>query len=233
MRKPIFVLTRTAFLALAVAVCCHAGIIQGSVEFNTVALIGHPAGPFYLAFTLTDGAGIGNNTNFGSIRQIDLGVGGNALGSPILLGDASGDLTTGILLLDSQPQSLYAQRFLPGDRLRFTFLLTTNVDDPIPDVLSFAILDSGGQAIPTLQGAPLDFLVRIDLASDSPEVVLFSGDEARSPAAGGPPIAINGQLEPTDVPEPMPGRMVLMGLGATATIRLIAKRKQAKGLTSP
>src|SRR5918912_3642632 len=69
------------------------GSIIYSVSIDTSSLINHPAGPFSLSFQLNDGSGTGDLNNKAVISNFQFG-GGGAAGTPTVIGDASGDLSS-------------------------------------------------------------------------------------------------------------------------------------------
>src|SRR4051794_35003845 len=77
----------------------YAGTIY-DVSLNTAALIGHAAGPFSVAFQLTDGNGVGDANNVAIIDNLQFGSGG-PLGLPLRVGGAVGDLWSTVVLVDS------------------------------------------------------------------------------------------------------------------------------------
>ena len=201
----------------------RAALITANVSVTTAPLGGHPAGPFSLAFSLTDGAGIGNDTNLAFVTLIDFGLGGSSTGSPVIVGDVLGDVSTGLLFTDSQPHNSFFQSFVPGDAFTFTLSVTTNVDDPTPDVFTFTILDRDGIPIPTLYGAPLDFLIRLDITGDNPDILFWGGDGARQPFAGGAAIPLAAPVLLSNVPEPTSAPLLIPALLALLTV---ARRRQ-------
>jgi hypothetical protein len=168
------------------------------IELYTQGLIGHPAAPFSLAFQLTDGSGTDDGNNTAQISQFDFG-GGDATGSPILVGDASGDLTSTVTLTDSQFLNEFIQPFDPGSTLLFQVSLTGNVDaGPTPDEFAVKILDCMDIEIPT--NGLGDSLVIVDISSPAPPVQTYVSDPNLAPACGGNPI--DPQVIASVVPEP-------------------------------
>ncbi len=161
------------------------------ITVNTSPLIGHPAGPFSLAFQLTDGSGAGDANNTVTVTGFQFG-GGNATGSPAFAGGASGSLTSSVTLTDSAFVNFLVQPFVPGSRLTFVVSVTANLESgEIPDRFGFAILDSGGAEIPTLAGEKVDQLVAV--AIDSPDLIFetFASDPIRTPLTGGSAIVMS------------------------------------------
>ena|ERR1022692_741645 len=173
---------------LAVTIAAHAQVTY-TVTLNTTPLIGHPAGPFSLAFQLADGSGSGDGNNAAVINNVQFGAGGLATGVPRLFGGASGSLTSAIVLVDNGFPNLFTQAFTPGTTLTFQVALSGNSDpQDISDQFIMTVVDNTGAPIPTLFGAPLDVFVAIDLGSPNAMVQTFGNDPTRSPAAGGGPI---------------------------------------------
>lgn len=161
-----------------------------SVNINTAPLIGHPAGPFSIAFQLADGSGTGDGNNAAVISKFQFGAGGGPSGTPTVLGSAFGSLSTSVSLTDHGTVNFFAQTFTPGGTLTFSLSVTTNADaGGILDEFTFSILDNTLTPIPTMAGAPLDVFLSINLAP-RPTVQTYASDTSRSPAGGGGPISI-------------------------------------------
>ena len=106
------------------------------VSANTSNLVG--AGTFYLDFQLNDGGGpVADNTV--NLTAFGFG-GGSAAGAPIIFGSASGNVGTGVTLVDSAFTD-FTQAFLPGTAVSFLLGLPTNQVDAPPDLFTLAILD--------------------------------------------------------------------------------------------
>src|SRR5688572_24133452 len=175
----------TCLLLLAGPVCNASFIFTISVD--TRALIGHPAGPFYLEFQLNDGSGTGNGNNTGLLVTFDF-AGGAPVGSPILIGGASGDLSSHVVLSDDDFLNEFIQQFMPGPLTTFDVELSTFVEPgPQPDQFSFAILECNLIEIPTL--GPADALVIADITAQ-PLPRAFASDLSRTSGCGGGPIQI-------------------------------------------
>jgi hypothetical protein len=185
-----------ACLLLSAPVCNASFIFTISVD--TSALIGHPAGPFYIEFQLNDGSGTGNGNNTALLGTFDF-AGGAPVGSPILIGGASGDLSSHVVLSDDDFLNEFIQQFTPGPLLTFAVELSTVVElGPQPDQFSFAILDCNLFEIPTM--GPADALVIADITSQ-PVARAFASDLSRTSGCGGGPIPVT-VLQPP-IPEPM------------------------------
>ena len=184
--------TRYLFSAVLLSVSIMHASVSYTVTFATKPLIGHPAGPFSLAFQFADGGGVGDGNNAATISNFQFGAGGSASGTPALTGSATGDLSTQVVLTDRARTNIFIQPFTPGDQLQFVVSITTNPEPGnTPDGLLFAILDRTSAPIPTTLGAPLDGLLTITTTvgtgTTSP-LQVFGSDPNRSPAGGGTPI---------------------------------------------
>lgn len=160
-----------------------------TVTVDTSQLVGHPAGPFYLAFQLTDGSGVGNNSTMAVLSNFQFS-GGSPSGSPALTGGASGDIGSSVSLTDSTFLNFFSQQFTPGNALTFSLSLTGNVEaGSTPDHFAFSILDQTLKPIPTKGGLFFDVFLAIDLDSTNPALQTFASDPQRLPLAGGNAIA--------------------------------------------
>src|SRR5258707_10582847 len=110
-------------LALAQQRPAHANI-TGSVNLDTSGL----SGSFELAFIFTDGSGTGDSNNTVTLSNFLFGAGGSAgtVDASLSFGGESGDLTSGVSLIDSFFLNIFASSFTPGSLLSFDFGLTTN-----------------------------------------------------------------------------------------------------------
>lgn len=210
-------------LIFLAAVCELASAAAVTVSLDTSGLIGHPAGPFALDFQLTDGSGAGDANNTFTLTNF-LIDGGGALGSsaPALLGGATGDIATGVTLIDSAFLNEFTQAFAPGGSLSFTLQFTTNVDaGGTPDEFAFAILDGTGTALPSTSFANLGFdsQLVIDIDSSSPTIQVFAADNTIAPQGGGGPISLGAPVisstPPGTVPEPGPASLIGAGIALT------------------
>jgi hypothetical protein len=195
------VLSTFAFMVAILAGSSARAQIAYDVTLNTTALIGHPAGPFYLDFQLNDGSGSGDGNNFATLSHFTFG-GGNVLGSASGFGSFSGNLSSNVTLTDSNAFNEFYQAFTPDASLGFRLGLTTHVDSPVPDLFSFAILDSSLANIPTLSFGSDAFIV-VNITSVNPTIERFAGDGAHSPLAGAPALALAAPMV-TPCPSPRP-----------------------------
>jgi hypothetical protein len=192
---------------------CHAQM-SFRIAVNTAPLVGHPAGPFFVDFDLTDGSGTNDANNTALISNFAFG-GGGPVGAPTLSGEASGNLSTAVRLNDSHFLNEFIQEFTPGDTLTFDVGLTTNVDaGPTPDEFSFKILDCTQVEIPTTGLG--DKLLLVDINS-SPIIETFASDPSRAPACGGGPFT--PQVVPSVTPEPGTLAFLLSAVGGLVVLR--------------
>src|ERR1017187_697775 len=96
---------KTAFCVCAFSALCQtaSGDMIYNVTLDTAPLVGHPAGPFYVEATFTDGSGVGDANNTVTMSNFTFG-GGSALGGPLVFGGASGSLATGVTITDSRSE---------------------------------------------------------------------------------------------------------------------------------
>jgi hypothetical protein len=184
------------------ALCETAVADTYEVTLDTSSLVGHPAGPFYVYGTFTDGTGIGDANNTVTMRDFIFG-GGSALGSPIVFGGASGSLEAGVTITDSSFFSFVVEQFAPGLQLSFRLDLTLNDDSGgIPDRFSVSLLDSSGVPLPTLAPSG-DYFIGADIYSTGPIFDAYGSDLSRAPTVGNavsiPPPTITPV---SSVPEP-------------------------------
>lgn len=145
-----------------------------TVFVDTSALVGNLAGPFSLDFQLNDGSGLGDSNNTASLSNFQFGS-GSAVGSATTSGGASGDLTSGITITDSDwTLNEFYQSFVAGTWLSFNLSLSTNIDlDGTPDLFSFAILDGNLMNLAT-QSFGSDNFLEINVDSLTPSVATFA-----------------------------------------------------------
>ena len=181
----------------------HASIIAGSVSLDTSAL----SGPFELAFIFTDGSGTGDANNTVTLGNFLFGAGGSAgtVDASLSFGGESGDLTSGVSLIDSFFLNIFASSFTPGSLLSFDFGLTTNVDaGGTPDQFSLVLLQADGSVVNTEDPSGANSLLTVNLDSAHPVISTFASDLT--------PAAI--VTESTAAPEPPSLLLLAMGLGA-------------------
>lgn len=130
------VFTLTAGAALLAVVPVRAETASFEVTLNTSALSGTQT----LAFGFTDGDGAMDNNL--TLSGFNFG-GGGALGTPTYIGaGASGDLTAGVVLNDSDFSSLFIQQFTAGSALSFLMTTTNNFAGGTPDAFAMYACDA-------------------------------------------------------------------------------------------
>lgn len=196
------------------------------VQMDTSSLVGHAAGPFAIDFQLVDGDGVANNTvTLGNF----LFGGGGPLGGGAWSGGASGDLSGTVTLTDSAFFNAFVQSFTAGNTLAFDLTTTSHFAGGVPDGFSFALLDSTGAELPTLDFSSA--FVQIDLEGDPPFVQSFASDPGQAPAAGGVPLSIPAPsvrlLSAGSAPEP--GSLLLFGLAGLPLVGYLRAARSRMG----
>ena len=124
-------------------------------------------------------------------------------GPPILMGTASGDLTSSVTLTDASVDNVFIENVIFGSTLSFELSLTTNVDPVTPDEFIFSILDNTLSPLPTTSISPLSPLLAIEIDSDTPTFTTFASDPNQNPVAGGGDFFAAPMVSETSaVPEP-------------------------------
>jgi hypothetical protein len=217
------ILNAVLFILVGFCLCQYARCdTMYLVNIDTAPLIGHPAAPFFFGAVFIDGSGIGDANNTVTLSNFDF-HGGASVSSPLLLGGASGSLSTTTSIIDSSSFNLFEQEFSPGVELTFNLDLTSNDDvSGTPDRLTLYILDNSGNPLPTL--APTgDYLLGADLGSAGPVLDFYGTDPSRSPSEGNPLAIPAPTVAPTGiVPEPAP--IVLLGSIILITLMLNGPR---------
>jgi hypothetical protein len=169
------------------------------VSLNTTPLIGHPAEPFSIFFSLLDGSGTGDGNTTVTLSNFAFG-GGGAPFEPASNGPGtSGDLTSSVTLNDSDPVSDdFSQEFTQGTQFNFEMNVTTTGSDV--DTFLFGIIDSSGNLIPTLDPLGEDVLLRATISGSGTSFSTFPTDPTQDTAAfQQPPIDMTA---PVVTPEP-------------------------------
>ena len=142
MNKTIRLLAALSALGLT---CMANAISSFNVSVDTSSLIGDPlaSAPYYIDFQLNDGGTTPGN-NAVSISNVMFGGGSVAASLPELFGGASGDLASGVQIMDTDFFNEFYQEFIPGSFLSFMVTLTNNANNPgdASDLFSFSIFDS-------------------------------------------------------------------------------------------
>lgn len=203
-----------------------------TVTLNTAPLVGSPgssAGPFSLAFQLTDGSGLGDANNTATISDFQFGSVGSAGACPAactVFGGASGDIGSTVVLTDSGFFNALLEGFTPGDSLSFLVDLTTNLDSgSVPDAFAFSILDGSGFSVPTLDPSGADTLLTVNLDSANPGILTYATDASR--LTNGVSLSIGAPLVGPPVSSvPEPNSLLLMGAGIAGLALTVRKRSR-------
>lgn len=194
-------------VALVIAASCRvaeAAGLDATISLDTSLLAGSAAGPFELAFVLTDGSGtvapdgslVDDANNTVTLRNFSFGAGSaGATDSALTGGGVSGDLASAVSLVDSDFLNVFALSFTPGNTLSFLLSLTTNVDAGFtPDQLSFLLFQGDGSPVNSHDPSGSSALLTINIDASRPPIVTFAGDLTPAPALSvavpEPPILI-------------------------------------------
>lgn len=186
-----------------------------NVSINTSSLPMTPGSEIY--FDFTDGSGIGDSDNSVTISGISLG-GGTAgaidTSSLGITGGESGNLTSGVTLIDSSPFNQFAQFFTAGTALSFVMDLTTNVGpSSIPDEFSLFIYDPNGNPLATTSDpSGFDSLLIVNINSASPAVDNYDTSLVTATVT-------------TTVVTPEPSTLPLCGLGSILIAFMTMRRR--------
>ena len=182
MKRARWIVMGSVMLMLIVAAMqrpAHAGLITGTVSLDTSAL----SGPFELAFIFIDGSGTGDANNTVTLSNFLFG-GGSAgtVDASLSTGGISGDLISGVSLVDSTFLNIFASSFTPGSLLSFDFGLTTNVDaGGTPDQFSLVLLQADGSVVNTEDPTGANSLLTVNLDSAQPAFSTFASDLTPAP----------------------------------------------------
>jgi len=150
---------KIGILAATLLVLGSTAAVADTLTFglNTSSIEG--LGTFDLAFQLVDGSGTGDANNTVTLSHFEF-YGGSVSGATTLYGGASGNLSSGLTLTDSNSFFNAAiGGFVAGSALTFNATFTNNADvGPFEDMFMMSILDPSGNGIPTLDSTNDTFL---------------------------------------------------------------------------
>jgi hypothetical protein len=163
------------------------------------------------AFTLIPGGALVTNT--ATISGITFGGGSAGTGCPAAVQpctqNATGDLTSSIVLDDTSGFSQFVENFSAGTALSFQLDLTTNAPtDPslFPDLFGFTLLDSNGNPLPDADPFTGNYLsIQIDSANPTVTTQVSA-------------VSLNAG----EVPEP--GSLVLLATGCLSMFSGIGRK---------
>ncbi len=204
--------------ALALSSTVRADILNLHVDVNTTALAaaGTPPKPFAIDFQLSGGSPNGNSV---TINNFTFG-GGSATASPAATfasGLGTGSLASSVVLTDDagNPFSEFYQGFNPGTTFGFDVSFSLNVNAPIPDVFTFAILDNNLLNLASTDPSGADSLFRLNIVNTKLNSNPFLAYGLTAPFSG---VTVNV------VPEAGTWSIgIVMGLAAW---RLVARRRR-------
>ena len=140
MQTSILRATCLGLIAVATASAPDAGAATLSfhVNLNTALLTGNTAAPFAVDFQLGAGNGLANTVTLSGFTF----QGGSATGSGVTMGNATGDLTNGVTLMDLSTINEYYQTYTTGvTSIGFNVTTTLNPSAGVPDLFTVSILD--------------------------------------------------------------------------------------------
>jgi hypothetical protein len=194
-----------AAMILLVGIAPAQAGVAYDVSLDTRAL---PAGNYSLFFQLTDGSGTNDANNMVGLSDFAFGGGGAVLG-PQLWGGVSGDLATGITLIDGDFFNGIVQGFTRGAQLSYRLDLTTHTDSlGTPDLFAMSVLDPNGHEIPTADGSGANTLLTITL--DAPLDIQTFPTDPTTATSNGDFIAM---AAPVLTPVPEPSSLIEFGVG--------------------
>lgn len=181
MKRPYWGVLGVIALALLLVDQRHAqaDAITGMVSLDTSAL----SSPFRGAFVFIDGSGTGDANNMITLNNFRFGGGTvGAVDSTLTMGGVSGDLVSGVSLVDSSFFNVFVSSFMPRSLLSFDFNLTANPNaGGAPDQFSFALLGPDGTPVPTRDPSGADALLTVVIDLPNPEFTVFASDLTPAP----------------------------------------------------
>jgi len=205
---PAFLLT-VIFLSLCLG-SAPASAVPYLVNVNTASLNGAQG---QLAFDFFDGGPPTNSVTISSFST------DGTLGSSSITGDVSGSLPGTVTLNDTAFTNEYLSGITLGTFLSFVFEATGNPPAPgsSPDGFAFYLLDQAGSPI-TTTGDPsgTQALLGLDITGTTTQPTPYSGSTPSVPVTVGP--VNNSVPEPSSVALVLPGLLLLMRRGKTASV---------------
>ncbi len=197
---------------------------------GTLPLSTNDAAPFYVYFQLSgnngDSASISNFSGAATVPGSGSAVfgdtGNNTTGGT---GTSSGDLTSTISLTDDttnvSPYSGFYQPIAAGTSMTFKVSLSGPLVSSNPDALDFAILDSGGNPIPTMDPSTANNLVIWTLDTGGPHFISYPNDPTTAPTASptGTPISYIPAASVVETSIPEPSSLCLLGFSMPALLK--------------
>jgi hypothetical protein len=196
-----------------------------TVSLSTDALNANSASePFSLDFQFVDGSGTGDANNTITLKNFNFSSGGS-LSSPASLSGGASQSGGTFTITDSSSFNEVLTPFTagtsPNSTLSFQLTTTNHAETGAgssPDELTFYVLDSNDNDVPTSDAAASS-LVTIDLgAPGGPSITTFNGT---TPYAG-------LDVSVTETPEPSSVATFMLGLAATAAIAGFRGRKPVR-----
>lgn len=211
--KMLHVFTLAAGAALFAVIPASADTTSFEVSLDTSPLSGTQT----LAFGFTDGDGAADNSL--TLSGFNFG-GGSATGAPTYIGaGASGDLSTSIVLNDSDFSSLFLQQFMPGTTLSFLMTTTNNFAGGAPDAFAMAVCDAALDACYSDdQGTGAMLVLNLTGTALSPLSFTLNGASNQNLPA---PIVSSPSA---NVPEPASLRLLAIGLALLSLLALRARQ---------
>lgn len=169
-------------------------------DVDVSALAGNPNAPFALDFQMTDGDGI--NNSFASIGNFNF----SGVGAPILIGGASGSLSSSVSLTDTEFYNDLFQEFSSGAILSFDVQLSSNASGITPDAFALGIGDAAGGGFNYF-----NIFTQIDLRNGQQELNTFS--------------PLDGVVTSVRVPESASPANLPIGLATLGVIGLLTRNR--------
>lgn len=130
------------------------------VSINTAPLVGSPQGPFSFFAMLLEPSMAGDGDDTTMLTNFQFIGGGGPIGTAVPGSGGSGNLTSGMTLVDTDPGGFNAilQGFTPGNTLSFDLSMTVN-QNTLGDQFVLTILEgnpSDGNTVPTTDPTPAE-----------------------------------------------------------------------------